>query len=307
MKTAVVSCVKDERFIGNFIDYYINLGFDKIILGNNGLTDIQLSIVNKKDKVELIDCLGRSLFQYDFYNEVIDQTDYDWYLIVDGDEYLYINYDSIDKEINRFPSDCGCVFYNWMQFGSELITIDSLDQCIPYLDVTNQCHGKILVKHAAVDKITTPHDCNLKSNYYKYHSNLSIYKSEDELLDKGICDYRYGCIKHYFFQGIEGYMNKIHRGFPNALDSRKFKDITYLVEFIISNKSRLIDVSKLNITEKFNINQFTKEYKSNEFIDCYLAIINNKVKKVIFTGSIELFNKLKILGFIYNKLVLYES
>ena len=94
----ICSIVKDENlYIKEFVDYYSNLGIDKLfIYDNNDLEGEKLDDILKdyiKNKfVEIIDVRGLSSIQIPIYNYCYrnNRNFYDWIGFIDIDEYLYI-------------------------------------------------------------------------------------------------------------------------------------------------------------------------------------------------------------------------
>ena len=86
---------RENLYAKQFIDYYISIGFDKFILGDNNspntekLSDVLQEYIKNK-KVDIIDIIGISMgpaeFFYHIYNSYKDRCE--WFGFFDFDEYL---------------------------------------------------------------------------------------------------------------------------------------------------------------------------------------------------------------------------
>ena len=110
MKTCILSIQRYENIkdLYEWIDYHINLGFDKIFIMDNN--DEQDKLIINNNKVYIIPYYGQHnnhndwIWQREAYNYGFDYirnfSSYDWILIIDIDE--FITFRSKYENINNF-------------------------------------------------------------------------------------------------------------------------------------------------------------------------------------------------------------
>ena len=127
MKIAVCVVGKEEnKYIKEYIEYYKNIGIDKIFLYDNNEIDGEcfegyLNQYIKNNFIELINFRG--LFKpqkrayYDCYNN--NKNYFDWIAFFDLDEYLYVeNYTNLKDflSLSKF-NNCSSILFNWRYYG----------------------------------------------------------------------------------------------------------------------------------------------------------------------------------------------
>lgn len=313
MKTAAIAPVKDERFIFEFCEHHLDLGFDEIVLGDNGLTSEQLeSLGYLRDKVKILDYKGRKVFQYDFYNEVINSGEYDYLAILDGDELLYLK-KPLSEVLLEFKDDQSSIYYNWILYGSQNVTINSLFDCFPYVN-GDEIYGKLLIKCDRVSEINTPHSCFSKPGYKTYNSlGIPLSGDNDTWNEAGI-DYRNGYVAHYYFRSIEDFYTKIRRGHPHSLTGRKYEDISYelscIRNFIYDNVcSPNINYGSDEVMDIIRISQTEESATLTGKFELDLLLIQSPVTHtLIYSGNDpSYFNKIFRFCLYYFKDLVYES
>ena len=81
-KVIVVMIVKNEmRYLREFVDYHLGLGFDQIVIGDNNDVDGEryddlLADLISEDKVKIINLRGLQGFQKKFYNVIKEHVKY---------------------------------------------------------------------------------------------------------------------------------------------------------------------------------------------------------------------------------------
>lgn len=130
-KTVLCAIVKNEnRYLDEWMDYYIKLGFDNIILYDNNDTDGEVINVKNdiKDKVYIIDKRSVKINQSEIYNDFIHDFGmmFNWAAFFDCDEFLQINTGQNFKRWLDNRNKFDCIFVNWKLFGdNNLIYYDS--------------------------------------------------------------------------------------------------------------------------------------------------------------------------------------
>ena len=100
---------EENKYIKEFIDYYIKYGVDKIfIYDNNDINgetfDIILSDFIKNNTVKIINCRGQSNIQREKMNHCYlnNFKKYNWLIFYDVDEFIYLkNYSKIKDFLNE--------------------------------------------------------------------------------------------------------------------------------------------------------------------------------------------------------------
>ena len=94
--------VYEIPYIDSFIEYYINLGFDKIIIMYHDIIPYDLS-ENLIEEVEIIQVENNGNKLLNEYKYLLNSDDYDWVLNVDSDEFLVLDdrYNTIKEYISE--------------------------------------------------------------------------------------------------------------------------------------------------------------------------------------------------------------
>lgn len=139
-KYLLIAIARDENvYIEEWVNHYLNLGFDKIIIGDNN-DDDSLSVILKdyieRGQVEIYDCKGLKCFQVDFYNVFANKGWYKWAAYFDCDEFLELTteYTTIQELTNEIGVDN--LRINWMAMsngGAVYQTDGSVQERFPYM------------------------------------------------------------------------------------------------------------------------------------------------------------------------------
>lgn len=125
----MINCIcaiakNEERYIKEWVDYHLWLGFDKIyIYDNNDINDYSLyailAIPEYRDKVEIIDCRGKKGYQLDAYNDFIKNRRYnvDWAAFIDCDEFITLVGVNLYEFLNSNIFG-NIILLNWMMYGT---------------------------------------------------------------------------------------------------------------------------------------------------------------------------------------------
>lgn len=125
----------ENLYAKEFVEYYLSLKVDKIIIVDNNELDGEryedvLKDYIKKLIVEIIDARGISSIQLPIYNYVYKKysNNYDWIIFIDFDEYIYIkkNNNLNDFLYNKIFEKCQVILLNWIFYGdNDLIEYDN--------------------------------------------------------------------------------------------------------------------------------------------------------------------------------------
>ena len=95
--------VKNEmRYLREFVEYHLGLGFDQIVIGDNNDVDGErydglLADFISEDKVKIINLRGLQGVQKIFYNAIKEHVKYEWAAFIDTDE--FITFSDLGKKI----------------------------------------------------------------------------------------------------------------------------------------------------------------------------------------------------------------
>lgn len=120
-KYIVCTCARGENdYIIEYVDHYLNFGFDKIIICDNNpdesLSEILKDYVNN-GTVEIFPCHNFNSFQVQFYSMFCHEGNYKWCAYFDADEFLEIPlYNNIKEFLDTVEEDC--ISFNWIVYGT---------------------------------------------------------------------------------------------------------------------------------------------------------------------------------------------
>lgn len=228
-KYLVFTCIKNENdYVTEFVDYYLNFGFDKIIFCDNNDDDSVVGVLEKyinDGTVEIYDCRGLDSFQVQMESAFCSKSNYAWCAYFDCDEFLVLHcYDNIKEYLKTVPTLV--VSFNWLLFGSngELDKREGTVQerfpkpFTPIMYVKENGFIKSIVKgDAQIFK-----DCWFNGSHTPstnvevmrciggdYYTTLSAQRYYP-------LRYKHGYIKHYYTKSFEEWDAKSNRGWPDG-------------------------------------------------------------------------------------------
>lgn len=136
MKTAICAIARKENtYVNEWVNYHLNLGFDKIYLYDNNDEDYPdvSECIDKKDKVVVIKWNvdpNRFINQTTSYTDFIEKysSQYDWCTFIDIDEFIHLDVPTIQDFLNKAPNNDN-IALAWRVYGDDDI-IES-DESIP--------------------------------------------------------------------------------------------------------------------------------------------------------------------------------
>ena len=167
-------CKNEGKYIKEFVEYHLDLGFDKIIIGDNNDLDGEtyeeiLSDNLEYDEVEIIDLRGKVGFQKQFYNNIIENYEYEWCAFIDCDEFITFSECSEFDNIKDFLDSRDNIYayaLNWQVYGdNERVFAGEGD---------------------VVDRFKTP-----KPIDFKFHYNFPENYHVKSLLNKGCSEFKF--------------------------------------------------------------------------------------------------------------------
>ena len=248
----MICCIgKNENlYAKEFVEYYVSLGFDKIIiLDNNDLNgekfeDVLHDFISKK-LVEIKDLRGLKSIQIPSYNYCYQKYMYlyDWIAFFDFDEYLFIKENSTIKKylFNDMFKKCQLVLFNWYMYDdNNLLRRDNRNMIQRFTSIKDFSKKTKFIVRGRINnlKITSSHiaiNCN-----YCNSKGETIYPKSYKTLNKEINSIAY--LKHFYTKTAEEYCNKINKGdvqFRNIKFKKEWKKKKKLKYFF--NTTKILD------------------------------------------------------------------
>ena len=233
MKIGVCIRAKNEsNIICDFVNYYINIGFDKIIIYDNlsipSIKDI-LAVNNiKNDKIQLLIDSNPVFNQTNIYLECINNNkDLDWLLLCDADEFIYCN-GNIKLFLEQFSEDTSTILINWLVFGTS--NINNYDITKPVFsqftyreDYTHFWNRFVksfirpkLIEHVGNVHITINPQYKIK-NVYNQEYILDVSKLKCDVIDPKLSINTPVVIIHYMTLDFESMSHKHDRNISGKL------------------------------------------------------------------------------------------
>lgn len=312
MKVCLCCIAKMEnKYIREYLEHYLGLGFDKIFIYDNNdvdgerFEDVIADLIG--DKVEVVDCRGKKVYQLTAYQDCYDKNknDYDWMAFFDCDEFLTL---TTHKTIQDYLSDemingFDMVHLNWLTYDdNNKVYYENKKMCERFPnykkpinfkkvnDIPENFHIKSIIKcDGEIKWMVNPHSpisnkscCNEMGIICDGNSPFSPYS------------YTFAYLKHYTTKTIEEYAtNKMVKGIPDRSYEESKKSVT-LKNFFLVNE--LTD-EKIEYIRKEIDENFGKEEKKelNCDVDIFINAIEgsqiplkNSVYKVLELGGCDL-------------------
>jgi hypothetical protein len=213
---------KENLYVKEFVEYYINLGIKKIIIyDDNEVNGEKFSdvldeyIIN--DKVEIIDIHGFESAQFPSYNHCYKEygSQFDFLLFLDFDEFVKIenNIDINTYLYNEKFNKCETIVLNWIMYGdNNLLKYDNRKMNQRFTKAIKLWNkGKSIVRTNISDLIiSSTHIIGINTHYFcDSNGNRLFPKSFDEFKAPNKPE---AYIKHFYTKTVEEFCNKINRG-----------------------------------------------------------------------------------------------
>lgn len=159
IKALLATNVKDEDNMEEWVDYHLRLGFDSILIWDDG-SDPPVSpfsppvIVRKSDHLRV---------KLEYMQETIgyakDQG-YHFLLYLDADEYLHLPERNVNRFLQKVPSGVMSIYFPWLLFGSNGLETNPQPSCIhPFTRCASKTNSLIkpFVRLSRVIGVKNPH------------------------------------------------------------------------------------------------------------------------------------------------------
>ena len=226
---AVVAIQRLEgKYLQEWVEHYLSLGFDLVIIcDNNQLSDNEditeiLSDYIKDNKVVIEDYRGRVKAQMVAYCDMYLKYGSEYNLLyVDIDEFLYLECGNISTFLDTIPGDWECVVFNWMTMTDsgqiyadysvpvqERFTIPNPNAMSQY-NFVDDCHVKSLVR-GGLDRVQFIGNPHIPSTPLKVFNALGLRCDQSPF--QGV-NHKVAYIKHYTTKSLQEYCeHKLMRG-----------------------------------------------------------------------------------------------
>ena len=266
IKIALCTMGKNENlYAKEFVEYYLKIGVDHIFIYDDNDPELEKisDVIDKKYQNNItiyetkkynIDCQSTAFTQC--YRNNMNK--FDWFLMVDMDEFLYIIDDTLKSYLTQKRFDkCDFIKIHWVfPKNNDLLYYDPRPLFERFKPPYVKYHYiKSIIRGNISDLIYWVHSPSIspKRNVTCNNVGKRIYYKEMnfELIDKVNIDKAY--IIHFEFKSTEEFINKIKRGYSNWFGDDTEKAL--IRKILIYLKINGISSEKINFIEKeLNLN-----------------------------------------------------
>lgn len=253
-KYVVFTCAKDEdRYIREFVEHYLGLGFDKVVIADNNDIPGKLTMLDdfvNDNRVEILDFSGLKHIQLNSYEMFANAGNFKWCAFFDVDEFLEINpiYDSVGDFLDTIKEDC--LMVHWLLYGSDgkffyeegRVQDRFKKPLFPMCYVRNNFFLKTILRRTD-KKVIFP-----DSSHYCHFDGIRYNLDGEYVLDAigqiaGPISYKNCYLKHYVCKSKEEFLLKQRRGWPDTNDISLLRQTEKIVELYDTGKE--FDIVKL--------------------------------------------------------------
>jgi glycosyltransferase involved in cell wall biosynthesis len=224
MKIACVGVVKDEeRYIAEWIAYQLAIGFDAVVLLDNGSSDRTKEIASTflpRYDVRVFDWTLRTpdyLIQAYAFAATEFAGKFDWLGYFDTDEFLVLDEGaSLKQVLGRLP-DAAAVAVSWAMFGSSGhrdspggLVIENYLRRSP-ADFGPNRHVKSIIRPELMKRSLNGHAFEMDGAYVDLAGRPVTWEFPAVLA--AVPDYAGGKVHHYFTRSWEDWLAKLRRGY----------------------------------------------------------------------------------------------
>lgn len=228
MRLEICAIIKNEaRYIEEWLEYHLYIGFDKIWLYDNGSEDDLAGAIAKFDCVEVVKWPERGEQQRTAYQDYLrkNQNSDVWTAFIDADEFIFdASGIGIKNYLSRLPPRCGAVEMPWIIFDCnhhetrpEGLVIENYTRAhsiSPQENVKTICRPR----HVVIDELRSPHVFNYQPGC------LAMFATRDDFP-----------LFHYMLRSKEDVVLKVSRGDVWSLNTerKRLADVQRAVKSIL--------------------------------------------------------------------------
>ena len=267
---------KENLYAKEFMEYYMRLGVDHMFIydNNDPFTEKIEDVLDKKYKKKISFYNTKDInisLQLEVYNDCYQNNlkKFDWFIMVDMDEYLHINNDTLKHYLgNNIFNKCDIIKIHWA---------NSQDNNLLHYDQRPlfQRFKKPYIKDKHIKSIIRGNITNLK---YWVHSpfispeknvtctnegNIIRYKKMNFEYIKNI-NINKAYIIHFRFKSTEEFISKYKRGYSNWHGNQINQVLMQRLEsYFEENEITLEKIDYIEKELKLNLNKYRNMYKLN--------------------------------------------
>lgn len=244
MTATVCLIIKNEaRYVTEWLAHYVSLGFDEIVVYDNGSTDETRAILERS--VATLGCISVIDWsdpptdnpQISAYADALFRCRTEWIAFFDTDELLVLHaHESIGSYLAQAPAQVGAIAVNWLLFGSsgevsyrpELVA-RRFRMCAAPNWGKNKFF-KTIARVRATSEIAGAHSVKLVPGYYYADNEFREIAFESSSKTAEI-SHRYAQLNHYVLRSAEEYEQKVMRGNVKFRESHGHKRTKFNAEF----------------------------------------------------------------------------
>lgn len=230
-KYIVCTCARGENdYIVEYVEHYLNLDFDKIIICDNNDDDSIETVLKKyieAGTVEIFNCRGFNSFQVQFYSMFCTEGNYKWCAYFDADEFLELGiYTSIKLFLETVPEEDDSISFNWLVYGTNGIKHKApgrvQDRFKEPVRPVVMFKENVFIKSILRGGPRRFENCWFNGSHIPTCSNPVRYNiGGSKIVDYGVhthspMRYKCGYLKHYYTKTFDEWIKKASRGWPDG-------------------------------------------------------------------------------------------
>ena len=269
---------KENIYVRELIRYYLNLGVEKFVFGDNNIPnsekfeDILQDYINN-GTVDIIDIIGKEVPQGTFYGIMYERykTRCEWLTFFDFDEYLVMHFnEERNITLNEYLShpmynNCDSILVNWLiHDDNDLVYYDNRPLIERFTRPNFTYGANAFIKSIVRGNLTkvvfepykTHHHPNIELKNCDTNGELIKYATDTLKPPR----FKYAYLMHFNLRTVEECIQKIKRGFPGNPVEKNIEG--RFDQFFRINK---FTKEKLNVFEKAFNRTFYKYHDNKKF------------------------------------------
>tara|TARA_B100001248_G_C27347650_1_gene439589 strand:+ start:322 stop:1305 length:984 start_codon:yes stop_codon:yes gene_type:complete len=246
----------EDPYLPFFIEHYLSIGFDEIIILKSDKIKIDVSQYNNKVIIHYVDNIENRLLPV--YSKKINRNN-DWVLSVDIDEILLIKNFNIKEYISNiinFDKDVNIIYFRWAILEKyDNTNINNLKDLIDNYKIYQNSHIKSMAKVKYLKSVWHPHLIDLKIPHHIYFEKSILKVNKPSKHNISLVSYYDSILLH------------IH---TRSLNNLLIKSLTTKLGFSGRNKI----VKRIKDSEKFPY--LINEKINDDFFQNFKKIIGEK-------------------------------